>query len=500
MAGDFARTMLVRFTRSPLSGAMTGATSTAVLQSSSATTVAAVGFVGAGLLTFSQALGIIFGANIGTTITGWLIVIFGFKLKLGELLLPLILLGTILRLFFHGRWAKLGYTIAGFGLIFVGIGYMQQGMEGVQAFVTPADFPSDTLSGRLQLVAIGIVITLITQSSSSGVAMALTALLAGAINFHQAAALVIGMDVGTTVTAVMASIGGSTATRRTGLSHVIYNLFTAVGALLLLSPYTYALNSWIPDALAKNPEFCLVGFHTLFNTLGVIVVLPFTQQFARFVERVVPGSKSKYTSGLDVALLKEPNVALTAAQKAIHVELLDMLRHARYVLLRDHGSSRIDLAELHEALAETSGFVDQIHLETDKGHIWQQLLSIIHALDHMQRLYGRIAEEKKAQVAAESGMLEDQRKKLLASLDRIIEQVGAGEWQTASEMATTTATEIGAQVEPLRDNLMTSIASGATDLPAAGDELDAIRWIERVSIHIARICSHIAHNGDSVPD
>ena len=122
LAGDMIRSALMRFTSSPVTGAATGAISTAILQSSSATTVAAVGFVGAGLMTFDSSLGIIFGANIGTTITGWLVALFGFKLKLGTIMLPLILAGAILRLFAAGRLSSTGYALAGFGLIFVGIG------------------------------------------------------------------------------------------------------------------------------------------------------------------------------------------------------------------------------------------------------------------------------------------------------------------------------------------------------------------------------------------
>lgn len=148
-AGDGQQRLLARFTRSPLTGALTGAASTAVLQSSSATTIAAVGFVSAGLLSFPQALGIIYGANLGTTVTGWLVVLLGFKLKLGVLLLPLIFLGTVLRVFAKGRTADLGYALAGFGLIFLGISLMQQGLQGFDDLITPHTFPDDTLIGRL---------------------------------------------------------------------------------------------------------------------------------------------------------------------------------------------------------------------------------------------------------------------------------------------------------------------------------------------------------------
>lgn len=173
LAGNAMRKVLMRFTHSPLSGVLAGATTTAILQSSSATTVATVGFVSAGLISFSGALGIIFGANIGTTFTGWLVAILGFKLKLSTAVLPLLFIGASLNLFAKGRWPSLGYAIAGFGLIFVGITSMQDAMGSLNELITPEKLPADTLVGRLQLVALGIITTVITQSSSAGVATTL---------------------------------------------------------------------------------------------------------------------------------------------------------------------------------------------------------------------------------------------------------------------------------------------------------------------------------------
>ena len=189
LAGRALRLLLSRFTRSPLSGAMTGALTTAAVQSSSATTVAAVGFVGAGLLTFPQAFGIVLGANVGTTVTGWLVALIGFKLKLGTAALPIVLVGVLLRLFARGRAASAGFAIAGFGLIFVGISLMQEGVGGLAGIITPESFPDDTWVGRLILVLFGILFTLVTQSSSAGVAMALAAVNASAMTVQQAAAV-----------------------------------------------------------------------------------------------------------------------------------------------------------------------------------------------------------------------------------------------------------------------------------------------------------------------
>ena len=491
LAGSAIRAALMRFTRSPLSGAVTGAVSTAILQSSSATTVAAVGFVGAGLITFSASLGIIFGANIGTTITGWLVALLGFKLNLGTVILPVILVGTILRLFGNGRAANIGYALAGFGLIFVGISLMQQGMSGLTDIITPEALPADTLIGRLQLVALGILFTMITQSSSAGVAATLTALFAGAITFEQAAALVIGMDVGTTVTAVMASIGGSVAARRTGLSHVIFNLFTACGALILITPYTLLWEYLSPDALSSNAEIALVAFHTSYNTLGVMVILPFTGRFAHLIKKLVPDKKPSYTGRLGEGLLEQPALALTAVQASIHDELLALLRHVNAMLGDSLMGRRADLAELQAALDETYAYVDRIHLHETQGAEWERMLGIVHTLDHMQRLHERCEEEEDRAITARgSAELSDYGRTMVESNNGIFNDIETQSWTEAAERADKTAVYIHDQVEPLRQSILAKIASHEIDVPQGTGRLEAIRWLKRVSKHVARIMQH----------
>ncbi|MFD0979860.1 Na/Pi cotransporter family protein [Tropicimonas aquimaris] len=286
LAGRKMREMLGRFTNTPLSGAVTGALTTAAIQSSSATTVAAVGFVASGMLTFPQALGIIFGANIGTTMTGWIVATLGFKLNLGTAMLPAVFLGALLHLSGRPQLSRARLALAGFSLLFIGIDQIKLALAAFEGVVTPTDFPSDTLLGRLELVGIGLLITLVTQSSSAGVATALAALGAGAISFPQAAAMVIGMDVGTTVTALLATVGGGTMARRTGLAHVIYNLLTGVMAFFLLGPFLLGpFSTLVAPLIAEgNGQIALVGFHSMFNALGVVLVLPFARPFARMIE------------------------------------------------------------------------------------------------------------------------------------------------------------------------------------------------------------------------
>lgn len=496
LAGNAMRSILMRFTRSPTTGALTGATTTAVLQSSSATTVAAVGFVGAGLLSFPQALGIIFGANIGTTITGWLVTLVGFKLKLGSVMLPLILLGVLLRLFGNGRAASIGLAIAGFGLIFVGIGVMQTGMQGLAQGVLGFSIPADSLYSRLQLVAIGMLFTIVTQSSSAGVAASLTALYAGTISFPQAASLVIGMDIGTTFTAVMATLGGSVATRRTGLSHLFYNLMTGIAAILLISPYIWLWENLAPGALDNNAEIGLVAFHTGFNTLGVIAVLPFAHGFARLMERLIPEQRPEITRGLDQTLLREPGVAITAIQSTLRLEACSMLDYLKH-LLENKATHPQALAELKLALDETREFADAIHLRHEKDADWNRLYAVMHALDHMQRLYKRYLDSERADISRHTPQMQEILQLLGHNLDVLVDEFRRGEWEAAAQLAHTQAQQVDQQADELRDRFMGMLVSDTLGAPQAGDYLKALRWLSRVTAHIARISHYLAIIADT---
>ena len=465
LAGNAMRRTLIHFTRSPLSGAATGAATTALLQSSSATTVAPVGFVGAGLMTFPAALGIIFGANIGTTITGWLVALLGFKLKLGMLMLPLILLGAILKLFAGGRSAAFGYTVAGFGLIFIGIDFLQLGMSAFEGIISPQALPADTFAGRLQLVLLGILATIITQSSSAGVATTLTLLYAGMISFHQAAALVIGMDVGTTVTAALAAVGGTTGARRTGFSHVIYNLFTGVLALLLITPYVLVWESLSPGLLLEQGGEAFRNLQPLLEPAWMVE--------------------------LDNSLLDTPRLALDAAQAAISGVLPVLLGHV-YAILHENTGRRTDLAQLQQALDSIEAYLDSIHLDASKGSDHERLLALLHALDHLQRLHERCEEEEeRAFTVRRMNLLADLRSKLTEAIDVILADISANDWHRSQQHAASTRDSIELQREQLRAVVVTATAKGELSVPESTSRLQAIRWLLRVSQHITRILLHL---------
>jgi len=491
LAGKFLLNILTRFTHSPYSGALTGAGSTAVLQSSSATTVATVGFVSAGLLSFPQALGIIFGANLGTTITGWMVALLGIKLKLASILLPLILVGALFKLFGKGRLAAAGLAIAGFGLIFVGISNLQLGMSGLENYVSPQTFPPDNFFGRLQLIVIGIAITLITQSSSAGVATALTALHAGTISFPQAAALVIGMDVGTTVTAALATLGGSVETRRTGYSHVIYNLMTAVIAFMLLTPFTLFWESFVSGGLQTNSEIALVAFHSGFNFLGVILILPVAHRFARLMIHLVPAPEFTELDRLDRNLLREPEAALTAVGKTLDDITIRLFIYLQKLINRQQPDSQ-ELDRIASILDGTHQYVDQIHLQPQDKQTWPLITSAVHMLDHLQRLHERCEEEPDRAVSLHNtASLQQAGESCKSSLIKVNQALTAQAFDNAARIAADNARQIEDQTEAIREESLCDIAMGNTDVPEGTDRLEAIRWLRRSSYHVWRICEHM---------
>ena len=487
LAGAAMRRYLMRFTRSPLSGAVTGTATTAILQSSSATTVAAVGFVSAGLMSFSQALGIIFGANLGTTLTGWIVALIGFKLKLGTALLPVVFVGSALRLMFRGRVAALGTALAGFGLIFIGIDQLQSGMAGLPAIISPEDLPQGGVLSALGLVGLGMLATVITQSSSAGVATAMAALAGGAIDFTQAASLIIGMDIGTTVTAALATIGGGNEARRTGLSHVIYNLLTGVGALLLLPVF---LQGWAMTVGLPPAEVALVAFHTGFNLLGVMAVLPFSRQFAALVRWLVPDQRG-LSVGLDTRLLADP----PAAMRLTHEALLEQARHLISWVEQMLIGQRLDaasVAEVQRELDRIQHYADNIELDAQNAAQQARLIALIHALDHLQRLHERCEEEpERAAKAGKASLLAPARLGLLQALQSISRALDSGEWQEAVAVSQAQSLAMQNAMHQVRDDVIRAASQGQIDIADSTLMLQSYRWMRRVSLHIAHVCDYL---------
>jgi phosphate:Na+ symporter len=264
-----------------LSAVVSGALFTVAIQSSTATTLTVIGFVSAGLVTFAQAVGVIIGATFGTTSTPWLVAIFGFRLRIAAFALPMVGIGAFLWLIAKGKTRSAGAILAGFGLLFVGIEYLQTGMEGVS-------WNLDAVGGngfgwRWILAGIGILMSIVMQSSSAAAAATLVALNAGSLTFDQACAMIVGQSVGTAATSAMVAIGAGLAVRRAALAHIIYNVTVGIIGILLLRPIASA-GHWVGAQLDDpNGVLALAAFSSIFKFIGILAFYPWLDGFSRLV-------------------------------------------------------------------------------------------------------------------------------------------------------------------------------------------------------------------------
>lgn len=388
LAGRALKSVLTRFVRGPVTALATGAGLTALIQSSSATTLTTIGFVSAGLITFRQAVGVVFGANIGTTSTGWLVSVLGFKVSLGAVALPMVFVGAMLRLVGRGRVAHAGLALAGFGLLFFGIDMLAEGMAGVSARIDPSALPGSGIGGRALLVGAGVVMTVLMQSSSAAMAVTLAALHTGGVDIGQAAALVIGQNIGTTVTAAIAGVGGSTAAKRTALAHILFNVITGFVAFLVLPVFEWSVARWFTEHGGRPDVALLAGFHTGFNVLGVAMLLPAIGPFSRLVERIVPERGSAFTRNLDPSVARLGDVAIEAARRSL-LEVLAVEIGRSMAALHGRKVGREEAGRFEDArasLARVGDFVADIGVATSDPRVTARQVDLVHAVDHLSEL------------------------------------------------------------------------------------------------------------------
>ena len=304
-AGSKMKSILHFMTGNRLSSILTGLLVTVIIQSSSATTVMVVSFVNAGLMTFVESIGVIIGANIGTTVTGWIVALIGFKMDITLISLFAVALAVPMMFSSKGKLRDISGIFLGFGLLFLGLEYLQSSMPDISGHTEVLEFLSRfndaSVSSILICVLIGTVLTMIVQSSSATMAITITIAYQGWIGIWTATALCLGQNIGTTITAYIASIGTSTNAKRSAMAHILFNVIGTVLSLMFFKPMVHLVdmltvgNVFSLEGNALNaalPTF-LAGFHTLFNLFNAIIFFPFIKSFARLVERIVPDKDSK---------------------------------------------------------------------------------------------------------------------------------------------------------------------------------------------------------------
>lgn len=437
-AGDRLRNILSAMTRNRFTGLLTGCAITALIQSSSASTVMVVSFVNAGLMSLGQSMAVIFGANVGTTFTAWIIALFGFKVNISSFLLPLIGLAVILLLLNKSKSKSIGELLIGFCFLFMGLDMISNYVPDLQSnpemFESLRNYSSMGVKSILIFTLVGLLVTTVIQSSAATFAITLIMCSKGWITFDLACALVLGSNIGTTITPILASLSGNVAAKRASMGHLLFNLFGTIWCICVFIPFVN-LNSWITEAIGQgnpnelynfvtalevnDPElynnlfnnslptghhvlrqlaamqmsvsFGLSIFHTTFNIINVCVMIWLTNVYVKIVEWLIPSKNRddeefalKFISG---GLMNATELNIAQAEKEIYVYA------ERVGRMIDMGQTLIHTKEKSEEYNTLLSRIEKYEDISDRME-----LEIAHYLNRCAE--GRLSNEGKLKIAA----------------------------------------------------------------------------------------------------
>ena len=487
LAGDSLRRALQAMVGGRLSAIISGALFTVLIQSSTATTLTVIGFVSAGLVTFTQAVGVIIGATFGTTSTPWLVAIFGFRLRISAFAMPMIGIGAFLWIIAKGKTRSAGAILAGFGLLFVGIDYLQTGMEGIS-------WNLDAIGGsgfgwQWILAGVGILMSVVMQSSSAAAAATLVAVHAGSLTFEQACAMIVGQSVGTAATSAMVAIGAGLAVRRAALAHIVYNVTAGIIGILLLAPIAAAAR-WVGAQFDEpNGVLALAAFSSIFKLVGVLAFYPWLDGFSRLIERISGRGVETPVSRLDPVVAEAGGaVALEAAWRAI----LELAHGSVDVVRRRLIGASVRYDPPLEAARQIEQFLESLSLETlDLTTFEPRLVRLCHALDHLNQLHDdlRQAPPETSDGQPPAGF-EEGAQALAAWLDATKDPEAAPE-PSVFEAIEDASKGLAEERKTGRDKILQDVALQRLAAGTARNGLDMLAWAEGAFYHAWRLAESL---------
>ena len=419
LAGDRMRAILAGLTSNRFLGVLTGFLITSVIQSSSATTLMVVSFANASLLTLTESLSVIMGANIGTTITAWMITLLGFKVSMSSIALPLVGLGVGLTFFKNKNWEYWGTFIVGFGLLFIGLEFLKEHMPDIEktpevlAFLER--YTRHGFGSVLLFLFVGTVLTVLIQSSSATMALTLLMAAKGWIPFEAAAAMVLGENIGTTITANIAAMVGNFRAKQTALAHFLFNFLGVVWMLMAFYPFLKGV-AWMTERLGSGSPYvdstavpvAIALFHTFFNVANTFLMIGFISPMAKLVtkmipERIPPERPIEEPKFLNEEALTYPETALSALER----ETQYLFEHAAFEIvahaLSMHRSDILSEAKpkkvVHKSREDLGVDVRELYL-TKVKRIYSEIIAFaVHAqsdLSLSEAQHQRISELKTA--------------------------------------------------------------------------------------------------------
>ncbi|RKZ70279.1 MAG: Na/Pi cotransporter family protein [Gammaproteobacteria bacterium] len=378
-SGGALETILEKFTSTTPKAIGTGFLATAVVQSSSLVSVIIISFLSAELIGLTQAVGVVFGSNIGTTTTAWLVSSLGLKIKIAHYALPMLIFGVVMQFSRHTAYKGVGSVLIGLGFIFLGIAYMKEGFETLKQGLDLAEYAIPGYLGVFVYIAFGAIATVVIQSSSATMAIIITALATGQIDYINALSLAIGANVGTTVTAAIGAVASNKNGKRLAVAHLIFNMVTALIAVIFLYQLRDLVDKLAPIFSISETDVAmkLALFHTLFNVIGVLVVAPFIKPLVRylrtlFVTKEKGRGRAKY---LTKEVMELPSTAIVAIRKET-IHLYDKSLEAIVHAMNLHRSDIFSDEDINEVVVHS---VALIKIDIDKTY-----------QNELKNLYGEI--------------------------------------------------------------------------------------------------------------
>ena len=507
LSGPRMRASLQRVTARPARAFGAGIAMTAATQASSATVLATVGFITAGMLTLTSAIPIIAGATVGTSSTTWVVATVGLNAEISTVLLPLLAAGALMRAVGRGHWRHLGTAIAGITVILLSIAFIRNDVGQVAQAIDLTAHDAHNIGGRLALTAIGALLAVAMQSSAAPIALSIVAMHGGAVGFDEAAHLAIGATIGTTSTGILATIGTRASARRVSAAWIACATTQAVMAFLLfpwLQPAAEAIGRTVAAGTGADPQaVAMAAFHSGFTALGAIPVLLATDPLARALVHFIPDR-----SGLppvveyDRSALDVPSIAAATARRGL-AEAGVAVCGTALLALRGTGREALTdrLVNVTASLDSTRTFIGEIQVpEGDEDTVEVQRGSV-GALDHLTRMVGdiwnmlRLTHSEAAARPEVRAYLAD-----AAAAIEIFEQ-----WLRDPSAPPPTAhlkritADLGARRKQERTETLNRTAAGAAPPDTAIAELDALRFADRMVHHAAKATSYLTRADHATP-
>ncbi len=529
IAGHRLKSILSGMTRNRFAGVITGFGTTAITQSSTTTTVMTVSFVNAGLLTFVQSTGVIMGANIGTTITAWMVALFGFKFQITPIALAVI--GIFFAFLFSGnsRLRNIAEAMVGFGILFIGLEFIKGSVPDInnnpEMFAFLDGFTEMGYVSLLLFVVAGTVLTLLTQSSSAATAITLVMLFEGWISFPIAAAMILGENIGTTVTANIAALVGNVHAKRAARFHFFFNIIGVIWMLIVIYPMLYLMDVAV-QLITNNPVSVLGGsiesrsnatlalslFHTTFNVLNVILLFAFVPYLVRFVEYIQPDRGGEddefHLRFISTGVMTSPGLALEQAQKEIQqfAGVVEKMHDSVAELLF---SPDINHEKLAEKIHKYEQVTDQLEIEisdylvrvSERTHLEHAaterirfMQTMINDMERIADIYYQVSKLTERMRESKTSWPEDANNELKQMMDALREAIvamGASVAMRPGSVNMTRALALEDKVDNLRDEFRSShytrLEKGDYSTRAGVIFIDVLNRLERIGDHVLNV-------------